>query len=870
MAANEELNQLSTTDASNTPAGSDVIGATLDNELRSIKANIARSAREESTATASAAATLAVTVLNKIVPVSGSAGGSTTISLPAAATAGAGFRFTAWKTDNTNNVIIEPDGSETINGAANYTLATQYEAAQFVTDGTSWVVESTAKREIGSTDIADSSITTAKLAASAVTAAKLGTDSVTAAKIQASAVGESELASNSVSSAKIQSCAVGETQLATDSVSAAKIQAGAVGSSELATDSVTATKIAAGAVDTSELASDSVTTAKIAASAITTTELATDSVTAPKIAAGAVGESELASNSVTAAKIAVDAVGSSEIASGAIGETELASDSVSAAKIQANAVGASEIASGAVGTSELSNDSATNAKLANMAQDRIKGRVTAGTGDPEDLTASQVRTMLSVYDQSTSDSRYVNVSGDTMTGDLSFGDNDKAIFGDDNDLEIYHSGSHSFIKDAGTGNLYIDTDGNGIFLRVNTNEIALEAYNGAGVKLRYANDIKLDTTSGGVNVTGTVTSDGATIDGDATVSGRFGDSDGDYGSAGQVLSSTGTGTNWVAAGAYTLPEATSTTRGGIELFSDTDQSVAANAVSSTAGKTYGIQLNSSGQAVVNVPWTDTTYTLPEATSTTRGGIELFSNTDQSVAANAVSTTAGRTYGVQLNSAGQAVVNVPWTDTDSGGTVTGTGTNNHVAVWSGTSSQDSSNTFTWDGSTLAVDGAVTINESGSNVDLRVESSGETHALFVDGQSGVVRMAAQPAFSGQSSANTGSLGAAGLSVVKANLVTVNRGNHYNTATGIFTCPEHGVYQASFFTISTTATANGIYNTTRAALYKNGVQVYGQPYEYGDGYRAISGEWNVECSANDTLQVRANDSLGGYNLLNFCFKG
>ena len=58
------------------------------------------------------------------------------------------------------------------------------------------------------------------------------------------------------------------------------------------------------------------------------------------------------------------------------------------------------------------------------------------------------------------------------------------------------------------------------------------------------------------------------------------------------------------------------------------------------------------------------YSLPEATATVRGGIELFSNTDQSVAANTVSATAGRTYGLQLNSAGQAVVNVPWTNTQS--------------------------------------------------------------------------------------------------------------------------------------------------------------------------------------------------------------
>ena len=60
---------------------------------------------------------------------------------------------------------------------------------------------------------------------------------------------------------------------------------------------------------------------------------------------------------------------------------------------------------------------------------------------------------------------------------------------------------------------------------------------------------------------------------------------------------------------------------------------------------------------------DVISNIAKATATTLGTVELFSNTVQTVAANAVTTTASRTYGVQFNAADQMVVNVPWTDTN---------------------------------------------------------------------------------------------------------------------------------------------------------------------------------------------------------------
>jgi hypothetical protein len=130
-----------------------------------------------------------------------------------------------------------------------------------------------------------------------------------------------------------------------------------------------------------------------------------------------------------------------------------------------------------------------------------------------------------------------------------------------------------------------------------------------------------------------------------------------------LTASTG-GRKTIAFTDMAVSAATSSALGTIKLGSDTQNTATAASVGSTNGRTYLTQFNASQQLVVNVPWTDTVYTLPAATATTLGGIELFSGTTQTTAANSVTTTASRTYGLQINSDGQGVINVPWTDTDT--------------------------------------------------------------------------------------------------------------------------------------------------------------------------------------------------------------
>ena len=94
--------------------------------------------------------------------------------------------------------------------------------------------------------------------------------------------------------------------------------------------------------------------------------------------------------------------------------------------------------------------------------------------------------------------------------------------------------------------------------------------------------------------------------------------------------------NIPSGSSYTLPVASNNTRGGIKLSSST-QGGTPNGITTTSGRTYAVQVNSKEQAVVNVPWTDTTYTLPTASSSTLGGVKVGSGLSIS---NGVLSTSG--------------------------------------------------------------------------------------------------------------------------------------------------------------------------------------------------------------------------------------
>lgn len=91
---------------------------------------------------------------------------------------------------------------------------------------------------------------------------------------------------------------------------------------------------------------------------------------------------------------------------------------------------------------------------------------------------------------------------------------------------------------------------------------------------------------------------------------------------------------------FTPPTSSATVLGGIKVGY------------TTSGKNYKVQLDSSGNAYVNVPWTDNNTTYNEATADTLGLVKI------GYASN------GKNYPVALDGNGKMYVNVPWTDTNT--------------------------------------------------------------------------------------------------------------------------------------------------------------------------------------------------------------
>ena len=94
--------------------------------------------------------------------------------------------------------------------------------------------------------------------------------------------------------------------------------------------------------------------------------------------------------------------------------------------------------------------------------------------------------------------------GTNPSGNVTFQDNGKAIFGAGSDLQIYHDGNHSYVSDKGTGDLYLQGS-SAIRLTDPTQSENFAVFNhNEAVNLYHDSSLKFQKTSTGVQVSGNI------------------------------------------------------------------------------------------------------------------------------------------------------------------------------------------------------------------------------------------------------------------------------------------------------------------------------------------------------------------------------
>ena len=136
--------------------------------------------------------------------------------------------------------------------------------------------------------------------------------------------------------------------------------------------------------------------------------------------------------------------------------------------------------------------------------DQMTGSVPTTAQVVTALSGATLTGALTIDNDLTLQGAAANIVFDESDNALEFADDAKATFGAGADLQIYHDGSDSYVKDAGTGNLRLEgTDvrvansgGTGDYIRCT---------NGGATDLLHNGSVKISTGSGGVDITGTAT-----------------------------------------------------------------------------------------------------------------------------------------------------------------------------------------------------------------------------------------------------------------------------------------------------------------------------------------------------------------------------
>lgn len=156
-----------------------------------------------------------------------------------------------------------------------------------------------------------------------------------------------------------------------------------------------------------------------------------------------------------------------------------------------------------IGTSQIADDAVTADKLANSINTDIAAKLPLAGGT---MTGNLVMPDGgNIGSASDTDAISIAANGETsFTSGIKLADNKKLKAGSGEDLELYHDGSHSYLTEAGTGNLKLRSNGAAVSIEESDGTNMILCRTGGSMDLYHNGTKKLETTSTGALVSGTL------------------------------------------------------------------------------------------------------------------------------------------------------------------------------------------------------------------------------------------------------------------------------------------------------------------------------------------------------------------------------
>ena len=284
----------------------------------------------------------------------------------------------------------------------------------------------------------------------------------------------------------------------------------------------------------------------------------------------------------------------------------------------------------------------------------------------------------------------------TFNNDIVLGDSQKAIFGASEDLQIFHNGSHSFVKDAGQGNLKLCGD-NLSLKNADDDEAYIDCVNDGAVIIYHDNSQKFTTTSSGVTIDAGLLISGATPT--VTV--------GDGGAEDAKILFDGNAQNF-----------------HIGLDDSTDK------LTIGLGNALGTYPGFTMDENTNVEFPDNSVTIISSGNNDNLTLKT-TDTDADIGPNL------RLYRAVTGAASDAIGTIDWAAQDAGGGLTDYASAQVTITDATDGSEDATLTLKVMNAgalnqMLTISGPETVvNEGSKDHDFRVESDGNANMLFVDG-------------------------------------------------------------------------------------------------------------------------------------------